>query len=335
MNEVTIPGQTDGDAQNGLETLADALEWQYFDIPHDQPIYHYTSPDGLLGIVKDKGINLRFTRYDCVNDLSEGRDVIRCYALACRELHDSGVIDDSFYNAVCDIELEISSVMSFTINRRLTLDGREVDIGKEYLPLRCEAYICCFSRDGDSLPMWNYYSKKGVNQGYNVGFDCGLTERGNIILENESISMEMVSVIYNDSEKIGDIKYIIEAVYKMSGSDPDYGACRVLITDELKKRMFRFKSQYFAHEQEIRLVLYVPVAFPEDCSESERLRIKYTSQNGYLIPYVDILYKKELLNRITVGPLLEKEISIRTLETIKVQYNYNYEIVTSSVPIRF
>ena len=183
--------------------------------------------------------------------------------------------------------------------------------------------------------MWNYYSKKGVNQGYNVGFDRGLTERGSFVTGSESVSIEMVSVIYNDSEKISDIKGIIEAVHRMSGGCSDYVACRHLISDELKKRMFRFKSQFFAHEQEIRLVLYVPAEFPTSCPETEHLRIKYTSQNGYLIPYVDILYKKELLSRITVGPLLEKDISIRTLETIKTNYRYAYEIVTSSVPIRF
>jgi hypothetical protein len=333
--EIKPAGRNGGGTKKGPATLADEFEWQYFDIQHEQPIYHYTSPDGLLGIVKDKGVNLRFTRYDCVNDLSEGRDVVRCYSLACRELFDEGVIGSNFYDAVHDIELDISAVMSFNINKRLSLSGRESDIGEENMPLRCEAYICCFSRNGDSLPMWNYYSKKGVNQGYNVGFDSGLTERENIILENESINMEMVSVIYNDDEKINDIKRIIEAVYKKYGSEPDCVNCRLLISDELKKRMFRFKSQFFAHEQEIRLVLYVPVEFPEDFSETERLRIKYTSQNGYLIPYVDILYEKELLSRITVGPLLEKDISIRTLETIKTNYSYGYEIITSSVPIRF
>ncbi|SHH52245.1 Protein of unknown function [Sporobacter termitidis DSM 10068] len=325
-----------GDADmSALEKLADEFEWQYFDIPHDQRVYHYTSPDGLLGIVKDKGVNLRFTRYDCVNDFSEGRDVVRCYDLACRELLKDGQIGVDFYNAIKDIELDVSAVMSFSIDKHLTLDDREIDIGREYVPLLCEAYICCFSRDGDSLPMWNYYSKKGVSQGYNVGFDFGLTERENVTLLNESVHMEMVSVIYDDNEKLCDIKRIIDTVYKRSASDPGYQNCQLLIKDELKKRMFRFKSQFFAHEQEIRLVLYVPVEIPEDFRETDRLRIKYTSQNGYLVPYVDLVYKKELLHRITVGPLLEKEISIRTLQTIKTNYNYNYEIVTSNVPIRF
>ena len=332
----TSPAETVADyIESPLDKLADEFEWQHFDIPHDEPVYHYTSPDGLLGIIKDKGINLRFTRYDCVNDLSEGRDVLRCYHLACRKAFDADIVSYEFYDAIRDIALDVSAVMSFNIDKHLSLDGREIDFSEEYVPLRCEAYICCFSRDGDSLPMWNYYAKKGVNQGYNVCFGAGLTDRANITLENKSIHMEMVSVIYNEDEKIGDILSIIDAVYRLSDSDPGYQNCRQLIKDELKKRMFRFKSQFFAHEQEIRLVLYVPVEFPEDVTIDKRLKIKYTSQSGYLIPYVDLVYKKELLGRITVGPLLEKEISIRTLETLKANYNYDFEIVTSNVPIRF
>ncbi len=331
-----IPADVVTDSEEtALDKLADEFEWQRFDILHDEPVYHYTSPDGLLGIIKDKGINLRFTRYDCVNDLSEGRDVIRCYHLACIRALNTGIISRAFYEAIWTIELDVSAVMSFNIDNHLNLDGRKIDISEEYVPLRCEAYICCFSRDGDSLPMWNYYAKKGVNQGYNVGFDSGLTELKNITLENKSIHMEMVSVIYNEEEKVGDILTIIDAVHRLSDGDPGFDNCLRLIKDELKKRMFRFKSQFFAHEQEVRLVLYVPVELPEDVTNEKRLKIKYTSQSGYLIPYVDLVYKKDLLDRITVGPLLEKEISIRTLETLKTNYNYNFEIVTSNVPIRF
>lgn len=320
---------------SALEKLADEFEWQRFDILHEQPVYHYTSPDGLLGIIRDKGITLRFTRYDCVNDLSEGKDVLRCYLLACQKALCAGIINQEFFEAISDIKLDISAVMSFNIDRHLNLEGRELDIGDAYVPMPCEAYICCFSLDGDSLPMWNYYSKKGVSQGYNVGFDEGLTDSSNIMLESSPVHMEMISVIYNDDEKISDMMQIIESVYRISNSDPGFDLCRLLIKDELKKRMFRFKSPFFMHEREVRLVLYVPVEFPEDYPPSDRLKIRYTSQNGYLVPYVDILYKKELLRRITVGPLLEKDISIRTLETIKTHYKYSYKIATSNVPIRF
>lgn len=312
IDSIFTPAERTLDDLGALDIIASEFEWQYYSISHNQPVYHYTSPEGLLGILKDKGINLRFTRYDCVNDLSEGKDVIHCYELACQESLKDGNISLEFYEAI-----------------------KEIDINSRSIPAKTEAYICCFSRDGDSLPMWNYYSKKGINQGYNVGFNFGLTDHSYIAIENELIQIEMVSIIYNDNEKIRDIKNIIDSVHRLSGSDPGYRNCRFIIIDELKKRMFRFKSQFFSHEQELRLVLHVPVELSEDYCEEKRIKIKYTSQNGYLIPYVDVVYKKEILNHITIGPLLEKEISIRTLETIKRNYKYRYDIITSNVPIRF
>ena len=31
-------------------------------------------------------------------------------------------------------------------------------------------FVCCFSLDNDSLPMWNYYIKEINNQGFNIEF---------------------------------------------------------------------------------------------------------------------------------------------------------------------
>ena len=321
-------------AADNLQKLADTFLCKYFDLTYDGPVYHYTSPDGLLGIVKNKGIVLRFTRYDCVNDLSEGKDVIRCFQIACEELLAANKISRDYYRSVLEIELDVSAVMSFNVDRHLNLAETDGEFCEAYEPQQCEAYICCFSKDDDSLPMWNYYSKKSVYQGYNVGIDADLMTRDNILSNTAAVSMEMVSMIYDEREKISDIGKVVEQVYKILSGDPEDECGKKIIRDELKKRMFRFKSQFFAHEHEIRFVLYVPVTTPEEAEES-RLKIKYTSQNGYLIPFADLVYKKELLRSITVGPLMEKEISIRTLETIKTNYHYNYRIATSEVPIRF
>ena len=34
-----------------------------------------------------------------------------------------------------------------------------------------QTFVCCFSLEDDSLPMWNYYTKEINNQGYNIEFD--------------------------------------------------------------------------------------------------------------------------------------------------------------------
>ena len=34
-----------------------------------------------------------------------------------------------------------------------------------------QTFVCCFSLEEDSLPMWNYYTKEINNQGFNIEFD--------------------------------------------------------------------------------------------------------------------------------------------------------------------
>jgi hypothetical protein len=52
-------------------------------------VYHYTSPDGLLGILNEDGIRLWFSKYDCLNDASEGQEIVKYYQSACKSLYDN------------------------------------------------------------------------------------------------------------------------------------------------------------------------------------------------------------------------------------------------------
>ena len=102
-----------------------------------KPIYHYTSTYGFEGILKNR--TLRFTNIRYMNDAHEvvaGVDGV---------LKNMGV---SFEK----MEEERNGYLS-------SLCGEDQDV-----------FVCCFSLDGDSLPMWNYYTKDPRNQGYCVEF---------------------------------------------------------------------------------------------------------------------------------------------------------------------
>lgn len=97
-------------------------------------IFHYTSIGGLQGILSNK--TLRFTNIKYMNDKDEifaGLDSIL------KELEPS----DENRNKLCS---------AFMNNGTQT-------------------FVCCFSLEDDSLPMWNYYTKEVNNQGYNIEFD--------------------------------------------------------------------------------------------------------------------------------------------------------------------
>lgn len=69
-------------------------------------IYHYTSPQGLLGILENKQVVFWFSRYDCMNDISEGKNVLEVYNEVCEELTNEKKMDNDFVKAIKDIEID-------------------------------------------------------------------------------------------------------------------------------------------------------------------------------------------------------------------------------------
>lgn len=99
-----------------------------------KPIFHYTSIGGLQGILSSK--TLRFTNIKYMNDKDE---II------------AGL--DSIAKACSASEEERENLLSAFISHGT------------------QTFVCCFSLEEDSLPMWNYYTKEINNQGYNIEFD--------------------------------------------------------------------------------------------------------------------------------------------------------------------
>lgn len=176
--------------KNEIPTLS--LGFSYiFDYDTVENIYHYTSPNGLLGILGEDGLVFRFTRYDCVNDTSEGKHVLECYTKSCEELLDTSEIDYEFYNSIKDITPSNKRFLIFNTGQHT--------IGKES---SFEAYLCCFTLEQDSLPMWNYYVKNGHYQGYNIGVNSQVFNE----LKKDSgldkgFEFKLIKVVYNFNKK--------------------------------------------------------------------------------------------------------------------------------------
>lgn len=97
-------------------------------------IFHYTSIGGVQGILSRK--KLRFTNIKYMNDKDEIVAGLDSMAKAC--------------NAS---EKERNDLLTAFANHGM------------------QTFVCCFSLEDDSLPMWNYYTKEINNQGYNIEFD--------------------------------------------------------------------------------------------------------------------------------------------------------------------
>lgn len=97
-------------------------------------IYHYTSIIGLEGILSNH--KLSFTNIKYLNDKDE---IIAGFDSIAKAFD----ISDDYRKRIIDAYSKIDK----------------------------QTYVCCFSLDEDSLPMWNYYTKEINNQGFNIEFD--------------------------------------------------------------------------------------------------------------------------------------------------------------------
>lgn len=143
-------------------------ELSFYKNTRTKPIFHYTSISGLEGILCYK--KLRFTNIKYMNDKGEIIAGLDSMAKACNASE----------------------------------EAREI-LRSIFISHGIQTFVCCFSLEKDSLPLWNYYTKEINNQGYNIEFEVKkLVEsilRNNPQLEGCGFSFGIVDYSTdNDSE---------------------------------------------------------------------------------------------------------------------------------------
>ena len=92
-----------------------------------------------------------------------------------------------------------------------------------------------------------------------------------------------------------------------------------------------FKNSSFQHEEEIRAVITIPKEIKE-----RRFEIKYRPVNGYIVPYIEVPFPKEIIKEITIGPLLKDKIALNTvIDLLKSRGYDSVEVLNSNIPIRY
>lgn len=150
----------------------------------DENIFHYTSVYGLNGILENK--KLRFTNIKYMNDKDE-------FKAGIESLFEEGSLSKSERDKCI---LQIDKIIN-------------------------KIFICCFSLDRDSLPLWNYYTKDSSSQGYNIEFDKKLIIQSILknFKNNKALSgceMTVGNVEYINNNDYNDIKMMAMNASKMA-----------------------------------------------------------------------------------------------------------------------
>lgn len=183
--------------------------------------------------------------------------------------------------------------------------------------------------------MWNYYTKGNKYEGYNIGFKFFDTSHTAVQdCYGKGYHLQFFTVIYDDEEKKSIIRSKIEQFYSFYQLDPQEDIPSIICTalsSYLKDLSLIFKKSCFYHEQEVRSILTVG----ENCTQ---FKVKYRSNAGYIIPYIEVPFPKDTVSGITIGPLLNDKTAVENIKQFAKDRGYHLldnDIRSSKIPIRY
>lgn len=277
--------------------------------------YHYTSIDGLYGIIENKCLHA--THIDYLNDPSE----------------------EEYFNTTIKYYLDKNEVANNTYS--ILYNNSYESTYDSY-----EKYIISFSDHPDSLPMWNHYSK---GNGYNLGFRID-----NIINRTKGLRnfyYHKIKIIYDETDQLDILSKFFnkhgkaavecnqlsiqmeeyenqnrEDLYQSSSSEQSELIISFMEDYSILKKMFKHPS--YSNEREVRLIV-------ELIEQYDMIHYR-KSNHGLIIPFVKIpIVLNEDLVSITLHPL-QKDIGINGirhfLRNKKIDLKEN--ITISKIPYR-
>ncbi|MGH6918181.1 MAG: DUF2971 domain-containing protein [Geminicoccaceae bacterium] len=267
----------------------------------EQPLFHYTDSDGLMGIIKSDA--LWFTPINYLNDPSEFHF---SYDLAVEELKKAQPQSAS------------DPLAEFFLQRMLG--------GLDECLRAFSKYVGSFSRDGDDLGQWRSYAENG--RGFCLGIsECVFAESD--LDENPLKNAVPVAIRYDaelaELELQRGVQKALELLRRKEiretcGQTPNgwkHFLCQlsVAVAHWIYFISVAFKHPAYAAEREVRLLLI---------NEAERLQphVRVRTRNGEIVPYIPwpfqpSLREKGVLQLIRIGPSAPQSAENAVTELLK------------------
>ena len=288
---------------------------------HHSLVHHYTAPQIVDGILEKERIKLRFTRADCMNDALEGSYADITFKNTCDFLFNAEEINEDYYMFLRHYD-RLAKEFYNKDDFHPLWKARYEEVCLDY-----EYYLCCFSKNLDSLSLWNYYVKDHAYQGYSIGFDTGKMKIGRQ-------GKKIVDVYFCSTEYSAFGQTCMDLILKYKdfySTTDELGKAKlsILLNCFLEKNRLVVKHSCFFHEEEVRCVVKLKMdnSLIKDIDWSK----------GFPRPYIELEFEKSAFRDIVIGPLTTKDISKRITEEFLNSRGYPYlnRVKNSGVPIRF
>lgn len=288
-------------------------------------LYHYTSADGLIGILGGKSIWLTDLRY--MNDMSElqySRELVKKRLAAHLEIAELSEIQKEFI-------------------RRVGSSFDPFDFGHS-------VFSASFCEKGNLLSQWRAY--RGRGGGYAIGFDFFH------LLRLLSKSCMLRKVIYDEKEQFDLINSVIKEFLDVLRAESKTREDKEVVESFLPKLcqtfrsviielMFCFKHPDFSEEREWRLVHFASISPTFDRSSDVP---NFRSYDGNVIPYYSVDFQKAItLSRddtygygfpfvdLMIGPTINADLNQESVKMLLLALNPDIvpNISRSGIPLRW
>lgn len=318
-------------------------------------LYHYTSAEGLIGILRDK--QLWFTQIYYMNDLEENINGWRFL----------GKNIDSILEKHQTNNLKINKYLN-ELRNAINVQATKIDEGLGYnaydsLSIKDNRiFIFSTSSKSDDLSQWRSYTQPANGYCIRFNFTKVLEQKQKVFIINRNHDEHLPGAkcdlfirkcIYDDEEKRLFVDKLINRMINYLSShdekDIDHVFLQKLVFQFLinfSRMTIFFKNNAFVEEDEYRIAIILMDdhetyfqkrggAFP---SANKRNVIKFRPGKSSLIPYIELDLPLELIKGVTIGPTPLPLHSIEALGLMLQNYfksTTEAELIkTSKIPYR-
>ena len=314
-------------AQAILDGLVNEIStsWATRHEPLPQILYHYTSADGLIGILRTKSIWLTDLRY--MNDLSELQ-----YA---RELVTKCLTARRTATGLTDLHREFL--------------GRALSTFDPFA-MGFSVFSISFCEEGNLLSQWRAY--RGRGGGYAIGLDFSHLIR---LLDRPCV---LRRVFYDEATQSQIVESIIDVFLTALGDQSSCRDAKDVENDFLPKLcqsfravmaevLFAFKHPDFREEKEWRLVHFASINPTHDRTGP---KLEFRSYEGNVIPYFAVKLDKAIqaslddtlgygfpIVDLMIGPTVNANLNEESVRLLLLSLNPDFtpHIRHSGIPLRW
>ena len=295
--------------------------------PSGDLLYHYTTQEGLLGIIDKRCIWASHIRY--LNDLTEGREIFK------------------FFDAIHSVSKTLRTLRTKESDTAFLSKSKAIFQDFKSLISSNGIYATSFSRNGDLLSQWRAYG--GQRGGYSIGFsDTWLRDIGIKFLSDNA------GQFHDDNEPLIRCSYVSgkgrsltladtsgpteKKTMGMQGATPftpdistDKGIESLILT--LLRNAASPKNSSFSEEAEWRLAFYPRENVVPDA-------VSFRAGTSMLTPYLEIPFGPKSrsigIEKIIVGPCPHRDEAIQSVKMLlEKKAIRGVKLEASSVPYRY